>query len=492
MARRSETAARMTLATPASTGRLPGGEIGRWTLRFRDAGVEREFGQQWLNQSLPLIRIWSVIGVLAFVAFGLVEWWIAPENIAVSFGLRYGVVLPIQIAFIVITYTRWHAATHAVNLVLATFLTNLSYVYLLAITPYPQQMIYYFMILLITLFTHGSIGCRFVHGFVASACTISLCAWVLMTADPEPKITVILLLVLFLVATISVFATYNQELHIRRDFRLNKLLTMQKRHSEELAQSATAANEAKSRFLAMMSHELRTPLNAIIGFAEIIAKQMFGPVQPERYREYADDIDRSGRHLLNVINGILDLSRATEGKLKIGDDTVDVADLLEECRRTVAPQVTEGGITLTVELRTAPLQLRADERMLRQILLNLLSNAIKFTLPGGQVEVSAEQAEDGATLVSIDDTGIGIAPEDLETAMTPFAQVDSSLARKYEGSGLGLPLAKTLTELHGGTLSLRSVLGEGTTAVVRFPPSRSVRGARTSATPAMPVASPIA
>jgi two-component system, cell cycle sensor histidine kinase PleC len=484
----------MTETTQASTARLPGGEIGRWTLRFRDAAVEREFGRQWLGQSLALIRIWSIIGILGFVLFGAVEWWIAPNNVAVSFALRYGAVLPLQLGFLAITYTRWHARTHAVNLVLATFVTNLPYVYLLAITPYPQQMIYYFMILLITLFTHGSIGCRFVYGAIASATTVALCAGVLLGINPtQPKVTVVLLLVLFLAVTISVFATYNLELHLRRDFRLNKLLALQKRHSEELARSATAANEAKTRFLAMMSHELRTPLNAIIGFAEIIAKQMFGPVQPERYREYADDIDRSGRHLLAVINGILDLSRATEGKLRIGDDTIDLGELLEECRRGVGPRVSEGGITLTIELRDVPLRLRADERMLRQILLNLMSNAVKFTPPGGSVEVSARHAEDTAIIVTIADTGIGIAPEDLETAMTPFAQVDNSLARKYEGTGLGLPLAKTLTELHGGTLSLQSAPGEGTTATVRFPPSRSVTGTGAAAPAAAPaVSSPIA
>jgi two-component system cell cycle sensor histidine kinase PleC len=161
---------------------------------------------------------------------------------------------------------------------------------------------------------------------VASFLTCGPCAGVALAANPLPiRTAVVLLLVLLLANTVAVFSNYNQELHIRRDFRLNKLLVIQKGHSEELARSAMEAGDAKTHFLAMMSYALRTPLNAIIGFAEIIAKQMFGPVRPDRYREYADDIDRSDRRLLTMINSILDLSRAAEGKPRTVEDKVGLA-----------------------------------------------------------------------------------------------------------------------------------------------------------------------
>ena len=474
----------MTDASSSSPDRLSGGAISRWTLRFSDSAVEREFDLLWRGQSLGLIRLWSLIGILVYVAFGLVEWWVYPANIGQSFALRYGLVLPIQLGFLGLTYSRWHSVTQAINLVLCTSLTNAAYLYLLAITPHPQQMIYYFMVLLIILFTHGFIGVRFVHSFVASYLTFfGYLAVMLLFSPVSAKTGAVLALVLFLAITISVFGNYNQELHLRRDFRLNKLLALQKRHSEELARRAMEANEAKSRFLAMMSHELRTPLNAIIGFSEIIAKQMFGPVQPERYRGYAADIDRSGRHLLGLINGILDLSRAAEGKLNLREDTIDIGDLLEQCRRMLEPRAEEAGLRLTLKRPISLLQLRGDERMVRQIVLNLLSNALKFTPSGGTVALGADQLEDGALTLTVADTGIGIAASDMEIAMTPFGQIDSSLARKYEGAGLGLPLSRTLIELHGGTLTLASEPGRGTTATVRFPGSRTGAVAARNAEP---------
>jgi len=222
-----------------------------------------------------------------------------------------------------------------------------------------------------------------------------------------------------------------------------------------------------------MSHELRTPLNAIIGFAEVISNQMFGPVRPDRYREYAGDIGRSGKHLLALINDILDLSKAADSQVRLHEASLRLADVVEFAVRMARARADEAGLTVERAIPAELPSLRADERMLRQIVLNLLSNAVKFTPAGGRVTISACQEATGGLTLSVCDTGIGIAPQDMAVALAPFGQVDSTLARKYEGTGLGLPLARSLTELHAGTLTLSSRVGHGTTASVHFPADRT-------------------
>ena len=235
--------------------------------------------------------------------------------------------------------------------------------------------------------------------------------------------------------------------------------------------AASEANEIKARFLASMSHELRTPLNAIIGFADFLLMEAFGPIGNPRYREYVHDIRESGTLLLSLINDILDLSRLDAGEMALTEETLDITDLIAEALRMVRPQAQQAGIVLANAADTALPLLRADRRRVLQVLLNLLSNAIKFTPASGSVKVEARF--DGAELaVAVADTGIGIAPEDIPRALERFGQVDSRLSRKYQGAGLGLPLARQLMALHGGHLRLESVLDRGTTVTVTFPATR--------------------
>ena len=225
-----------------------------------------------------------------------------------------------------------------------------------------------------------------------------------------------------------------------------------------------------------MSHELRTPLNAIIGFAEIMQMELLGPMGSEQYRGYATDIHDSARHLLGLINDILDVSKIEAGKADLNEQDVDVARLIESVIRLIAEraQRAEGALSSRVEGSIPPFY--GDDRKLKQILINLLSNAVKFTPGGGRVELSARIDETGDLLLAVADTGIGIAPGDLERAMQPFGQVDSRLNRRYEGTGLGLPLTRGLVELHGGTLTLDSELDRGTIVTVRLPAARLQRG----------------
>jgi signal transduction histidine kinase len=235
---------------------------------------------------------------------------------------------------------------------------------------------------------------------------------------------------------------------------------------------AEAASRAKSEFLANMSHELRTPLNAIIGFAEIIKKRTFGSAS-ERYIEYAGDIYNSGTHLLGLINDILNLSKLEAGKLQLQDEDVDLALAIAACRNLIEAAAHEANIRLTVTLDPEVLMVRADERRLRQILINLLSNAVKFTPDGGSVSVKSMR-RNGGVAISVSDTGIGIAPENIPKALSPFDQIERKVRRKQEGTGLGLPLAKQLTELHGGTLKIESEIDVGTIVTILLPPSRMI------------------
>jgi signal transduction histidine kinase len=241
---------------------------------------------------------------------------------------------------------------------------------------------------------------------------------------------------------------------------------------------AENANQTKSEFLAAMSHELRTPLNAIIGFSEIIKDERFGPVGVVRYRSYAEDINDSGQHLLGLINDILDLAKVESGRDELHEENIEVPELVSSVRTMVQGSAKAEGVALDFDKAEGLPMLWADERKLKQILVNLLSNAIKFTNAGGRVALKICCHIDSGYLFQVVDTGIGIAFEDIPKTLAPFQQIDSSLNRKHEGTGLGLPLTKSLVEEHGGTLDMQSEVGVGTTVTVRFPVERIVSSPR--------------
>jgi signal transduction histidine kinase len=241
------------------------------------------------------------------------------------------------------------------------------------------------------------------------------------------------------------------------------------RAAEEARAEAASASQTKSEFLANMSHELRTPLNAIIGFSEVMNLGMFGALDNARYRGYVADIERSGRHLLAIINDILDISKIEAGRLELRKDAVDPNAVIQDCERVVQQRARDAGITLAVEpADPEPPLVEADYTKLKQILLNLLSNAIRFTPAGGAVRLAVEGEPHGIAFV-VADQGVGMTDAELAVALQPFRQVDNSLARPHDGTGLGLPLARRLTELHDGRFEIESRKGRGTTVRVHLP-----------------------
>jgi signal transduction histidine kinase len=235
--------------------------------------------------------------------------------------------------------------------------------------------------------------------------------------------------------------------------------------------TADEANRAKTRFLANMSHELRTPLNAIIGFSDIMKGELFGPVGAAKYKQYLADIHRSGSHLLQLINDILDIAKIEVGQQPLNEQIVDLAGTLKQCGQLVEPQARGAGVSLAVEATGRLPALRADPTRLRQIVLNLLSNAIKFTPAGGKIWLSAAVEPSGRLLLQVRDTGVGMKPEDVPRALQPFVQLDDA-PRGDPGTGLGLALVKTLVEAHGGTLAIESEPGKGTAVSIRLPQER--------------------
>ncbi len=248
--------------------------------------------------------------------------------------------------------------------------------------------------------------------------------------------------------------------------------------ADELAravQRVELASRTKSEFLANMSHELRTPLNAIIGFSDILRNEIFGPAHPS-YRGYAKDIHDSGAHLLQIINDILDMSKIEAGKLDLHESLIDLDDIADACQRLMRDRAQEAGVALVCERAAEMLPgVLGDSTKLKQILLNLLSNGVKFTPRGGSVTIATARTGGDRVTLQVRDTGIGMNAGDMALALEPFRQIDNSHTRKYQGTGLGLPLAKALTELHGGELKIASALGRGTTVTILLPVASTAR-----------------
>ena len=253
---------------------------------------------------------------------------------------------------------------------------------------------------------------------------------------------------------------------------LNEAATAARMEAEAARQRAELSDRAKSEFLANMSHELRTPLNAIIGFSDLMQIELHGPLGDPRYTEYVDDIHASGKHLLQIISDILDLSKIEAGMAELREGEVDLQTTFDEVMRIIMPRAKAAEVRVQAFPVAPGLVLQADELRLKQVLINLVANAVKFTPKGGFINLTARAQDEGALEIAVVDSGIGIAADDLARVMEPFVQVGSAFASKQPGTGLGLPLCKRMIELHGGSLTLASEPGVGTTATIILPRDR--------------------
>lgn len=278
------------------------------------------------------------------------------------------------------------------------------------------------------------------------------------------------------------FTTATLELSQKRRFQVTTIMdiTLRKQMEESLRfakDQADTASHAKSTFLANMSHELRTPLNAIIGFSEMMIKETFGKLGHDKYKEYLKDVHSSANHLLEIINEVLDMSKIESGRIELDESEVNLSDLVRSVLRMMESRAFSNQISMRMNIPSGLPHLLVDERLLRQILINIVANAVKFSNNGGYVEVGAYVLDDGRMQINIKDNGIGIPKNRIKQALEPFGQVaDRAENARMQGTGLGLPLAKAMAELHEGTLSIESDLGKGTTVFINLPSYRVLLG----------------
>lgn len=277
---------------------------------------------------------------------------------------------------------------------------------------------------------------------------------------------------LFTTATLELSQKRRFQVTTVMDITLRKQMEVSLRHAKD---QADAANRAKSTFLANMSHELRTPLNAILGFSEMMAAETFGPLGNDKYKEYMNDVHVSAQHLLEIINEVLDMSKIEAGRIELDETEVNVGELIQSVTRMMASRLFGKSLNMKEEIPKDLPHIRADTRLLRQVLINLVTNAVKFSNPGGDIRIQVGLVEDGNMQILVSDDGIGIPKDKIKQAMEPFGQViEAAEHSQQQGTGLGLPLAKAMVELHDGKISLKSDVNQGTSVYIQLPAYRII------------------
>lgn len=468
--------------------------ISRFSAEFTDPSTERAFREASFADARLLNRTTAVIASLIYAGFGVFDYITlgTSQLFYTLLGLRIGLLCTAALV-ILLTYDpkRYRMADLAL-LALQLYVVGLFLFAVVAKTPagflYPPS-VSSFGIVMIVLGNYVFVATRLSFctavALLASLgyCAVSLLYRPFTLVDLALEGSLLVGCNLLGVSMLYRIQTLQRRQHtLLTDERLaRERLQAQSRELRTIAHDlarardeATIANRAKSEFLAHMSHELRSPLNAIIGFAEVMTARMFGAVQPARYREYVEDIHASGVHLLAVINDLLDLSKAESGRMELNEAAVSIEAAAISAMRLVRERAYEASVKMTLDVPSTLPDLRADERMIKQIILNLLTNSVKFTRPGGAIAVGARIDDEGRLALSIKDDGVGIDAGDIPKVLEAYGQADVARSRSSEGTGLGLPLVKSMAGLHGAGIEVDSALGEGTTVTVRFPAERLV------------------
>lgn len=448
-------------------------DLNRFLLIFKDAEVERDFSARSFATSIFFIRLYLIAAVVLYSSFGILDALISEAYRPSLWAIRYGFAVPIMTVILAVSFTRNFESYVQPALSAAMGAGGLGVILMVAILPAPFNSQYYAGLIMVVIYSGSLLGLRFSYSLFVTLTIVACYQLVSLYVNPISTSDYVSNNFFLGMATgVGLFCSYILETHIRNNYVAQKIIEEKNSTMQVLLDEAEAANRAKSDFLATMSHELRTPLNAIIGFSEMIRREYMGPVGSPKYIEYAADINDSGQHLLSIISDILDLAKAESGKLELNESFFDIGDVIKSTLKMFQQKADEDRVLLEFSAQTDGCTVKGDERLLRQVALNLVSNSMKFTPAGGRVSISVTvSAHDGVRL-TVQDTGIGIAKENLDRVLRPFEQVESSLARTHGGTGLGLPYSKKVIEIHGGSLTLESAINRGTTVCVRLPASR--------------------
>lgn len=451
-------------------------DLNRTLLIFRDAEVERDFSARSFASSIFFIRLYLIAAVVLYSAFGILDSLVTEEYRATLWLIRYGFAVPSMLGILALSYSSSFQKYVQPALSTAMGAGGMGVLLMVAMLPAPFNSQYYAGLIMVVIYSGSLLGLRFSYSlFITLSIVVGyqiVCLWI----NPIPVTEYVSNNFFLGMSTgVGLFCSYILETNVRNNYVAQVIIEQKNGAMQVLLDEAEAANRAKSEFLATMSHELRTPLNAIIGFSEMIRREYMGPVGSPKYIEYAADINDSGQHLLSIISDILDLAKAEAGKLELHETNFDLGDVMKTTLKMFQQKATEENISLEFVARQNGEQVRGDERLLRQVALNLISNSMKFTPSGGKVSISTSISVRDGVLLRVQDTGIGIATENIERVLRPFEQVESSLARSHGGTGLGLPYSKKVVEIHGGSLTLESASNRGTTVTVQLPASRVVR-----------------
>lgn len=449
--------------------------LGVFTAEYRDRAVEDRFRRWRYRDSLLGIRIVSLIALLAAIPF------ISALYVRFGFSAEFQTIASLRIAALLFplavlyaTFAKW--SYRALDwLVLGAVLVTFGQVVALSTLTVGEVRLLELQYILVILIVYLFVPNRFL--FNAIPCiglSIIFLLDVSLQAEKLASEQIGLIVWIVLANLLGIFSAQRTERLRRSEFATRQKETIAKARLADAKEEAETANRTKSAFLANMSHELRTPLNAINGFSEMMLHSVFGPLGDSRYKGYVQDINASGRHLLSLIDEILDLSKIEAGKRDLEESRISTRDLVTDCFRVITPMARDRNVTLSENVPADLPDLWVDEVALRQVLINLTVNGVKYSEDEGHVDVSASVTGDGDVRIDVRDQGIGIRQKDLEKVTAPFVRVDDPNARSQEGTGLGLSIAKAFIELHNGTLEIDSIFGRGTTVSIILPSDRTI------------------
>jgi len=467
--------AETTCAMTWENSRFPSGEDAQYALdpvllRFRQRETEINFVNETLANSINFVRIYLAAGTGLYGLFGILDATVGGDKVQALWTIRYLFVLPILTGVIVTTFFPIFRRFPQTFLGITMLTAGTGIIAMTIVMDPPFNSHYYAGLVMVVIYCSALINLKYCYSLYIALGLVAAYQVPALWLNPLTHDQYISNNLFLIAATgVGMYSTYFQELYLRRAYISTSIIAARNKLTSKLLEEARIAHAKKRDFLAMISHELRTPLNAVIGFADILNKQMFGKMENPRYREYAGDIYNSGRHLLTIIDEILDVATFDETEMTIEVRNTDLADVASTCVRMMETVAMNKNISVTCAGLDRSVKLIADEKRLRQLLLNLISNALKFTPNGGRVHIALRLTERNGISLSVTDSGVGIAPNDIERAMRPFEQVENALSRNMRGTGLGLAISEAIVKLHGGRLEIDSKLGVGTTVTVQLP-----------------------